>query len=133
MGVVGILGTIHGDDDFRKEKGYTLEIMKQAIIDFKPDIICGEVRPEDWEKHCNDSRYSGYLGPSEYRRMILPYCKSEGIKFMPVDWFEDDLCSFDYLRTYDEVEKARITKELDDRYEKIWEVGKKSTLPLNSL
>ncbi len=132
MGVIGILGTIHGDDDFRQEKGYTLEMIKEAIAGFKPDIICGEVRPEDWSKYCDDNTYSGYLGPSEYRRLIIPYCKSEGIEFKPVDWFEDDLVDFDYLQSYSETEKEAIIKELDKKYEKIWKVGKKSILPLNS-
>jgi len=132
MGVIGILGTIHGDDDFRQEKGYTLEMIKEAIVEFKPDIIYGEVRPEDWSKYSDDNTYSGYLGPSEYRRLIIPYCKSEGIEFEPVDWFEDDLVDFDYLQSYSETEKEAIIKELDKKYEKIWEVGKKSILPLNS-
>jgi len=26
--------------------------MEELIEEFKPDIICGEVRPEDWEKYC---------------------------------------------------------------------------------
>lgn len=132
MGVVGILGTMHGEDSFREQIGYTLENMRQVIADFKPDIICGEVRPEDWEKYCKDKSYSGYLGPNEYRRMIIPYCEEQGVEFVPVDWFEDDMVSFDYLRSYSEEEKDSLMKEHNKIYEKIWDVGKKSSLPLNS-
>lgn len=132
MGVIGILGTIHGEESFREELGYTLEVMKQAIIEFNPDIICGEVRPEDWDKYCSDNNYSGYLGPTEYRRMIIPYCESKGIQFIPVDWYEEDMISMDYLRNYSEFQRNKLIKELEELYKKIWDVGKKSTLPLNS-
>jgi hypothetical protein len=132
MGVIGILGTIHGEDSFREELGYTLEVMKQAIIEFNPDIICGEVRPEDWDKYCHDKNYSGYLGPNEYRRMIIPYCESKGIQFIPIDWFEEDMVSLDYLRNYNESQKEQKVKQLKEMYDDIWEIGRKSTLPLNS-
>jgi hypothetical protein len=133
MTTVGILGTIHGEDSFREELGYTLEAMKQAIINFNPDIICGEVRPEDWDKYCYDRNYSGYLGPNEYKRMIIPYCESRGIQFKPIDWFEDDMVSMDYLRKYNETQKNEFSKKIDDMKQKMWEIGKKSKLPLNSL
>ena len=132
MNIVGILGTVHGDDVSRKKLGYPIEIMRDAIMDFKPDIICGEVRPEDWEKYCNDKNYSGYLGPMEYRNLILPYCKDNDVEFFPVDWFEDDLISFDYDRFCNEEEKNKLKKEINDRYEKIFYMAKKSTIPFNS-
>lgn len=130
--IVGILGTIHGDDSFRAEKGYTLEMMKEAISEFNPDIICGEVRPEDWDKYCNDKSYSGYLGPGEYRRLIIPYCENNGIEFVPVDWYEEDMVDWDYMRNYSESEKEKFIKDLEVVYEKIWDIGKKSLLPMNS-
>lgn len=65
--------------------------MEGIIEQFEPDIICGEVRPEDWEKYCKNIKYEGYLGPNEYRSLIIPLCEKKGIKFIPVDWFEDDM------------------------------------------
>lgn len=132
MGVVGIMSTMHGEDSVREEFGYTLGVMEQAIAQFKPHIICGEVRPEDWEKYCSDSSYSGYLGPNEYRRMIIPYCEKEGVEFVPVDWFEFDLISLDYLNSYDDIEKEKIMKQHDEIYEKIFEAGKRSPFLMNS-
>ncbi|ERI93363.1 hypothetical protein HMPREF1982_01787 [Clostridiales bacterium oral taxon 876 str. F0540] len=133
MATIGILGTIHGEDSFREEVGLTLEVMKQAITEFNPDIICGEIRPEDWDKYCNDKSYSGYLGPNEYRRMIIPYCECEGVKFEPIDWFEEDMLSFDYFRNCSQAQKDEYNREIDDINKKVWEIGKKSKLPLNSL
>ena len=132
MNTVGILGSIHGDDSFRIQKGYTLEMMKEVIVQFKPDIICGEVRPEDWLKYCDDRNYTGYLGPSEYRRLIIPYCENEGIEFVPVDWFEDDTVNWDYMRNYSEHQKEEFMKTLEMLYEKIWYIGTNSLLPMNS-
>jgi hypothetical protein len=132
MAIVGILGTIHGDDSFRAQKEYTLEMMKEVIEEFNPDIICGEVRPEDWTKYCNDKNYSGYLGPEEYRGLIIPYCENEGIEFVPVDWYEEDMVDWDYMKSHSESEKEKFIKNLEIIYEKIWSIGKKSLLPMNS-
>lgn len=132
MNIVGILGTIHGDDSFRMQKGYTLEMMKEAIVDFNPDIICGEARPEDWDKYCKDKNYSGYLGPGEYRDFIIPYCENENIEFIPVDWYENDMVDWDYMRNYSESQKEKFIKDLEIMYEKMWDIGKKSLLPMNS-
>lgn len=46
MNTVGILWSIHGADDFIIEKGYTIDMMKDIIVGFKPDIIYGEVKLE---------------------------------------------------------------------------------------
>ncbi|MBL4936966.1 hypothetical protein JK636_14525 [Clostridium sp. YIM B02515] len=133
MGTVGILGTMHGEDSFREEIGYTLDVMKEAILNFKPDIICGEVRPEDWQKYCEDKNYSGYLGPNEYRRMIIPLCEKENIKFVPVDWFEDDMIGLSYFRNYDKPTQEALLNEVEQKYKEIFEFGKRSRLPLNSI
>ncbi len=133
MGIVGILGTMHGEDSFREEIGYTLDVMKEAISNFKPDIICGEVRPEDWKKYCEDKNYSGYLGPNEYRRMIIPLCEKENIKFVPVDWFEDDMIGLSYFRNYDKPTQEALLNEVEQKYKGIFELGKRSKLPLNSI
>jgi len=131
MTVVGILGTVHGDEENRKKLGYPLELMKKAILDFKPDVICGEVRPEDWQKYCGDKSYSGYLGPFEYRFLILPLCKENNISFEPVDWFEDDLVNYQFDIIEDK-EKEEYEKKQIKLFEELLEKGKQSPLPFNS-
>ncbi len=58
MPILGILGTIH-DDEMRKKFNYSLEKMEELIEKFNPDVICGEVRPEDWKKYCDNNEYEG--------------------------------------------------------------------------
>jgi hypothetical protein len=132
VSVLGILGTVHSDE-MRKEYNYSLEKMRGLIEQFKPDIICGEVRPEDWEKYCNDTEYNGYLGPNEYRRLIIPLCEKTGIKFIPVDWFEDDMVNMDYFKGKSELEVNNIENQLESIMNVYMEVAKNSIVPFNSL
>jgi hypothetical protein len=132
MTVVGILGTLHSDD-MRKDFNYPLEKMREVIEFFKPDIICGEVRPEDWQKYYEDRNYEGYLGPSEYRKLIVPLCEEKGIKFVPIDWFEDDLIHLDYFQGKSTSEIDEIEKEFNSIMDVYMETGQSSALPFNSL
>lgn len=132
MAVIGILGTIHGDDENRKKMGYPIEVMKEAILNFKPDVICGEVRPEDWEKYCTDNSYEGYLGPYEYRNLIIPLCRENNIVFEPVDWFEMDLVKYEFDSMPGDKEKEAYIKKIQEMYGEIFETAKKSTIPFNS-
>lgn len=132
MSILGILGTVH-DDDMRKKFNYSLERMEELIEKFNPDVICGEVRPEDWEKYCDNNEYEGYLGANEYRRLIIPLCKKKGIKFIPVDWFEDDLKTMNYYQGRSEEEIKTIEKEFETIMNDFWKYGKKSEIPFNSL
>ncbi|MGH4123465.1 MAG: hypothetical protein ACREV6_11125 [Clostridium sp.] len=131
MSILGILGTVHSDE-MRKEYNFSLEKMAEIIKRFKPDIICGEVRPEDWQKYCDTSEYTGYLGPNEYRKLIMPLCEKQGIRFIPVDWFEDDLVNIDYFRGKTDVEINSIEKQFESIMSIYMEVAKKSIIPFNS-
>jgi len=132
MSVLGILGTIHSDE-MRKEYDFSLKKMGELIEQFEPDIICGEVRPEDWEKYCNNNEYEGYLGPSEYRELIIPLCERKGIKFIPIDWYEDDMVDMDYFKGKSELEINDLEKQFESIMNVYIEVAKKSTIPFNSL
>ncbi|MDT8716843.1 hypothetical protein IAI10_09245 [Clostridium sp. 19966] len=131
MSILAILGTVHSED-MRKESNYPLEKMAEIIERFQPDAIFGEVRPENWAEYCKDKSYDGYLGPNEYRRFIIPYCEKRGIKFVPVDWFEDDMVGMDYYEGKSEEEKLKLDKK-DEEFMKLYmDAGKKSAIPFNS-
>ena len=132
MSVLGILGTIHSEE-MRKEFNYSLDEMEELIEWFKPDIICGEIRPEDWQKYRDNNEYEGYLGPNEYRKLIIPLCEKNDIKFIPVDWFEDDIINMDYFRGKSEKEVNDLEKQFESIMTVYMEVAKKSIIPFNSL
>ena len=132
MSLLGILGTVHGDYEKRIQFGYSAELLQKVILDFKPDIICGEVRPEDWQKHQIDKNYAGYLGPFEYRNIILPLCEKNDIVFEPVDWFEDDLINYDFDMHISKEELEGLYNCINELNNKLFEIGKSSSLPYNS-
>lgn len=132
MSIVGILGTIHGDLEYRKRLGYPIEFMEKVIKDFKPDIICGEVRPEDWRKYCQDENYNGYLGPYEYRNLIIPLCEKNSIEFIPVDWFEDDLIEYPFDGIFSEKEEKEYESQILEKYDEIFKIAQQSEIPFNS-
>ena len=107
--------------------------MEELIEEFKPDIICGEVRPEDWEKHCSNNEYEGYLGPNEYRKLIIPLCEKKGIKFIPVDWFLDELVGHDYFQGKLDAELTALEQQLDSLMAEVMKIAKNSKIPFNSL
>lgn len=65
---LGLFGSIHSAEEM-KQFGLEDNMVMELFDRFKPDIICGEVRREDYEQNRE------YQGPSEYRRFIFPYCK----------------------------------------------------------
>ena len=132
MGVIGILGTIHNDLEYRKKMGYPIEIMEKAIRDFMPDVICGEVRPEDWQEYCKDKNYGGYLGPFEYRNLIIPLCEKHDMQFIPVDWFERDLINYSLDGEFSETEQKEYEEQIFKIYDEIFKVAKQSKIPFNS-
>ncbi|CAG7633618.1 hypothetical protein ACFQI7_18420 [Paenibacillus allorhizosphaerae] len=89
MTTLGILGVTH-DNDLRVKYGLTLDFIKELILEFHPDVICGEVLPESWERYMADKTYKQYWGmpASEYWELIFPLCEEHGIPFVPVDWAE---------------------------------------------
>ncbi|MEI5908749.1 hypothetical protein WAK64_17010 [Bacillus spongiae] len=130
--VVGILGTVH-TEDLRSKFHYSLEKLEEKILEFNPDIICGEIRPEDWEKHITTTDYTGYLGPNEYRQSIIPLCERNQIKFVPVDWFEWDIVNLDHFEAYPKEEQMQLHTELTNMYNEIFLKVNEGNTPFNSL
>jgi hypothetical protein len=131
MNIVGVLGTIH-DEQMRKESGYTLERLKEIILSFKPDIICGEIRPIDWNKYIEQEVYNDYLGPNEYRKLIIPLCDEHDIHFIPIDWFTDHLVHLKYSDGMSKEEIEEAEKYFNTIFEQYMKVGMSSELPFNS-
>lgn len=131
MTLIGLLGTLHTDET-RSWANYPLSLMREKILKFKPEIICGEVRPEDWNEYQKNKTYSGYLGPSEYRQTIIPLCEEYGIPFWPIDDFLDEHVKLDHFAPYSKEEQERLSSELMNRYEEIFEKAKRDPIPFNS-
>ncbi|HDX9588951.1 TPA: hypothetical protein ROX98_001922 [Bacillus pseudomycoides] len=131
MAIIGLLGTVH-TDDLRQKLKYPLHLMEDAIRTFQPNSILGEVRPEDYKRYLENRNYEGYLGPSEYRSLILPLCESEGISFAPIDWFDDEVTSLNYFSYYNEESRKHLEHELSQIYENIFKVTVLEPFPLNS-
>lgn len=132
MNIVGILGTIHNEQK-REKYNYSLKYIEDLIVEFNPDIICGEIRPEDFEKYIIDKNYNGYLGPNEYRKSILLLCEKHNIKFEPIDWFEDELIGLNHFDCFCKSEQIKLENKLDKFYERIFENVNVGNIPFNNL
>ncbi|MEH6891790.1 hypothetical protein V7024_19290 [Bacillus sp. JJ864] len=131
MAIIGLLGTVH-TDDLRQKLKYPLHLMEDVIRTFQPNTILGEVRPEDYKRYLENRNFEGYLGPSEYRSLILPLCESEGISFVPVDWFDEEITSLNYFSVYNEDMQNQLENELYEIYEDISQVAVLDPISLNS-
>lgn len=134
MTTVGILGVVH-NDDLRRKHHLTLELIKELIVEFKPDVICGEVLPASWEHYQRDSTYQGYWGepPSEYWDLIFPLCEEMKYDFEPIDWVELDVwIDFDPFIGFIEPIRGEYNAELDRWFEKQLSTLNSSSLPFNS-
>ena len=81
-----------------------MERMRELIIEFNPDVICGEVLPVSWEKYT----HRGYWGEpaSEYWDLIFPLCEELNIDFVPIDWVELDVwMDFDPFKNHNELQR----------------------------
>lgn len=79
---VGLFASVH-NVEILNECGYSEESIIKLFDNFKPAVICGEVRKSDYEAT------TGYKGPGEYNRYIFKYCLDRNIKFIPCDWFDE--------------------------------------------
>lgn len=126
---LGLFGSIHSAEEM-KQFGLDDNMVMELFDRFQPDIICGEVRREDYEQNRE------YQGPSEYRRFIFPYCKEHGIRFVPCDQFKDS--DVEYVRRMEkiEVESEDEALQIEDEAGRIMEAymktGADSPLPFNS-
>ncbi|WP_282942197.1 hypothetical protein [Paenibacillus sp. RC67] len=143
--IVGILGLSH-DEECREKYGMHLDFLRELIIEFNPDIICGEVIPSTWDLICKNKAGEGYWAnpdqnyksywaepASEYWKLIFPLCKERGIRFEPVDWLEMDVWwDFDPFAPFSEAEQERLKLELSNWTEKQLAVCGNSPIPFNS-
>ena len=121
---LGLFGSMHSAK-MMKRFGLDDERVRELFDRFKPDILCGEVRREDYEEN------RAYQGPAEYRRFIFPYCKERGIKFVPCDQYED--ADTEYARRMDQIRVPfKDFIEANRLMKAYMKVGKSSAIPFNS-
>lgn len=128
MSVIGLLGTTH-DEDFRRRYRYPLSLLRELILEFQPDTICGEVLPENWVAYQASGDQAEYVGESEYHKVIFPLVRESGLIFEPIDWYEEDIWRdpFDLYPDY----KDSLKKQLDDWDEKIRATCNQGRIPFN--
>jgi len=115
---VGLYSSVH-NPEFLEKRDWNEDMIRRLFTDFNPDIICGEVRPEDYIKT------EGYRGPGEYRRFIFNLCSDYNIAFCPCD-------SFDELTLSANEDFDETAPRWTDIMERYMTAGYSSTLPFNS-
>jgi len=145
MTVVGILGVNH-DEEMRNKYNLTLDLIKELILDFNPNVICGEVTPATWDLYSQGKANQGYWAESdqtykaywaepasEYWTLIFPLCKEYNIEFVPVDWLELDIWwDFEPSAKLSPEQKEQFESELSQWDEKQLALCSQSTIPFNS-
>ncbi|MBA2936947.1 hypothetical protein HZF08_01360 [Paenibacillus sp. CGMCC 1.16610] len=135
MSTVGILGVVH-DNKLRKRYHLTLEIIKELILEFNPDVICGEVLPDSWEKYKTDPTHRGYWGEpaSEYWDLIFPLCEEFKVDFVPIDWVELDVwMDFDPFKNHSELQRSALIAASEQWFQRQLSTWNSSAIPFNSL
>ncbi|WP_225446231.1 hypothetical protein [Paenibacillus rhizovicinus] len=120
MTTVGILGVLH-DESLRQRYRFGLERIRELILEFQPDAICGEVLPNSWQKYNADPSQRGYWGEpaSEYWDLIFPLCDERHIDFVPIDWVELDVWqAFDPFIRYSTSRQTELNAELEQWFER---------------
>lgn len=124
MRKIGLFASVH-QADILAEAGWSENNNVELFDKFAPDIICGEVRKEDYNSKSN------YQGPGEYKRYIFDYCKARNIRFVPCDWFDDQTISATQKGELSEA-NDEIIAQFDSIVEQYLTVGKNSCIPYNS-
>lgn len=135
MSTVGILGVIH-DNELRNRYHFTLDLIKKLILEFNPDVICGEVLPDSWEKYKADPTHRGYWGEpaSEYWDLIFPLCEEMKYDFVPIDWVELDVwMDFDPFKHDNEMQRNVLNAESEEWFQRQLCTWHASVIPFNSL
>lgn len=135
MTTIGLLGVVH-DNELRRKYNLSLEFIKELILEFNPDVICGEVLPNSWEQYNKDSTHRGYWGEpaSENWDLIFPLCQEKKYKFIPIDWVELDVwMDFDPFNNYNEHQRQELNVELEEWFQRQLSTWDSSAIPLNSL
>lgn len=126
---LGIFSSVHGGEilDYCK---WDDQKAIAAFDRFQPDVVCGEVRPEDLET--DEKKY-----PAEYDRYIFDYCKSRGVPFIPCDyWTMED---YELTQKESDVLEAALpdgsegAKQWEAMMQAFMEAGLKSDIPFNSV
>ncbi|MED1863785.1 hypothetical protein P4V41_10010 [Fictibacillus nanhaiensis] len=122
------------DEELQKKYNFPLTLVKELILEFNPDVICGEVHPLSWELYLNESEPAGVLGETqnEYPRLIFPLCEEKDIEFVPVNWFEEDVFEEGPFDRYDSEVKKILESELHRWNDKQLLICNKATIPFNS-
>ncbi|NGZ74699.1 DUF5694 domain-containing protein [Saccharibacillus alkalitolerans] len=131
---IGILGVVH-NNELRMQTGLTIELIRELITEFDPDVICGEVLPVSWDRYKREPAERGYWGepPSEYYDLIFPLCEEKGIDFVPIDWIELDVWNdFDPLRKYEGEARARLEQEDEKWWQRQLEGAGQGNIPFNT-
>lgn len=134
MTTAGILGVMH-DDETRRKYNLGLDVIGELILEFQPDVICGEVLPGSWERYKHNRNDRGYWGEpaSEYWELVFPLCEAKCIVFSPIDWGELDVWNdFDPFLLYDEPHRKELRDEMDRWFEKQLATWKAGAIPFNS-
>ena len=131
--VVGILGVTH-DPEMQATYHYPLSLMEELIRQFGPDVICGEVHPRSWRLYVETGQPYGILGETqeEYPQLIFPYCESRGVKFVPVNWFEEDVFDEGPFDRFNADTQQRLQRELTHWNNKQLATWDRGRIPLNS-
>ncbi len=131
--VVGILGVTH-DPQMQAKYHYPLSLMEELIQDFAPDVICGEVHPQSWLLYVETGEPYGILGETqeEYPRLIFPYCERHGVKFVPVNWFEEDVFDAGPFDQFAAETQQRLEQKLAQWNRKQMATCTRGSIPFNS-
>lgn len=129
MTKLGIFSSVHGGEilDYCK---WDDQKAIAAFDRFQPDVVCGEVRPEDWES--GEKKY-----PAEYDRYIFAYCKEHSIPFIPCDyWTMED---YELTQKEGDILEAALPdgsergKQWEAMMQAFMEAGLQSDIPFNSV
>lgn len=131
--MVGILGMTH-DEEMQKKYNFPLSLVKELILEFDPDVICGEVHPKSWQLYLTKGEPHGILGETqiEYPNLIFPLCEEKNIEFVPVNWFEEDVFEEEPFDRFDFRTRKQLEEELNGWRKKQLLTWNKGKIPLNS-
>ncbi|WP_322202771.1 DUF5694 domain-containing protein [Acutalibacter intestini] len=130
MTKIGIFSSVHGGKELLEACKWDDQKAIAAFDRFQPDVVCGEVRPEDLVG--GEKKY-----PSEYERYIFDYCKSRGVPFVPCDyWTEED---YQLSQKEGDILEAKLpegsegAKQWEAMMNQFMEAGLRAEIPFNSV
>ena len=71
--MLGTLGEAHAES-----AGYDMQTLERLVREIEPDLLCAEIRPEDWEAGDPEG------ATPEYRDVLLPLSRRTDIVVVPV-------------------------------------------------